>query len=113
MKAFILGLIMVGSAHASKVTCLSENQRWSANFNLDHHTLTHLEIKRDGAVVSSHQKLEGDSIRFLGVRYYEFSMGGAKYFNIERRKNAKTFPANFLLTNNPFVFEKHVDCTME
>lgn len=117
MKALFLSLALISTAHAANVDCVSDDQMWASKFQLEGDSIFNLEITKNGNVVRKNKQPEGGSYRFLKVRYYEYSLGGAKYFNFERKiinkEEVKEFPAQFLLTNNPLGFEKHVNCVLK
>jgi hypothetical protein len=101
---------MIGQAQASPMSCTSEDHQWAVDFNLEKDLITNIHFVKDGTLVKSLDRVEGISTRIFNREFFEFSLGGAKYFDFDRRVGDTKFEANFLLSNNPFRFEILVNC---
>jgi len=119
----LVAVIMFSSlASAETVNCADEKGIWNVSFELDGEVAKNIvflkygEAYREYGDVSINQTKLRVPFTSRGVIYYEINLGGAKYLDFERTFRGdqvqSEFPATFLLTSNPFTFEKHVDCSV-
>jgi hypothetical protein len=106
-------IILVTPTFASTVTCQSEDGPWAVDFQLQEDVIKNLNFIKDGKLVASFDEVQGIRTRIFKRQFFEFELGGIKYLDFDKRVDAKTFEANFLLKNNPFAFDNTVTCKIE
>ena len=102
--------LMIGQANAANYSCTSEDGQWAVDFILEKDLITNLTFVKDGTLVKAMDQVQGINTRIFKREFFEFSLGGAKYFEFDRKVGSTHFEANFLLSNNPFRFETLVYC---
>jgi hypothetical protein len=116
MKNTILSfffVVLVTPTFASTVTCQSEDGVWGVDFDLQEDVIKDLNFTKAGQLVASFDEVQGTRTRIFKRHFFEFELGGIKYLDFDKRIDAKTFEANFLLKNNPFAFDNTVTCKIE
>jgi hypothetical protein len=97
-----------------KVFCRSEDRQWEITLQLSSQSAQNIEFKKNGLVVKTVKLAEVNSYRYpRWMMNYNIDLDGSKYLNIVRGIKGKELlndgSAAFLLTNNPFGFEKHAE----
>jgi hypothetical protein len=98
-----------------KVECTSLDGQWQVSLTLTDERAQDISFTRHGNAFKTFASAEVTSTRIFNQRHYEIFLGGSKYLNITRQLKGKVpldfGSANFLLTNNPFGWERHAeDC---
>lgn len=122
MKALLALVVLAQTsfALASNVICKDEKNVWNVTFELGEDYVNEIKFYKYGELYKDFgtQQMVVSKLRLpfsqKGFYTYEIKLGGAKYLDFERNFNGDyidmVFPATFLLTSNPFSFEKHVIC---
>lgn len=122
MKALIVLIILAQTSFvlAEEVICKGKKNVWHVTFELGTDAAHNIKFYQYGELYKNFgsQEMTVTTIRIpftqKGIVAYDVKLGGAKYIDFERKFNGNhidvEFPATFLLTSNPFSFEKHVVC---
>lgn len=122
MKALLALIVLTQTsfAFANEVLCRDEKNVWNVTFELDTNSAHDIKFYKHGELHRDFgsQEMIVSKLRLpfsqKGLITYEIKLGGAKYLDFQRNFNGssieKEFHASFLLTSNPFRFEKHVNC---
>jgi len=113
MKKIILSALLclfINHSQAANVSCSSEDGQWRVDFQLEKDLITHLNFLKNGTLIKSVDAVQGTSTRILKREFFEFDLGGIKYFDFDRKVGAASFEAVFLLKNNPIAFDTSVYC---
>jgi hypothetical protein len=110
MISSLLLMLFTYSTFAESIHCSDNKKKWTVDFELLGSSINKIVFKKDNQEIMKFDHLDGYVTNILGVRFYEFELGGAKYFDFETYPKLTEFSGEFLPTSNPFSLAVSVDC---